>query len=153
LWIEDDIQRFEHRIGHGLPADYRLFLLEVNGGRTNRHYRRFRLRRGYTSLGALYSLNAYDDQDDLATAQQHYNSEAKLPAGLLEIGYDDGGSCIVIPLCGLHRSEVWYVDIEDPRPTGSNPRVEWFDRRDAWKLANSFAEFISNLMPLDKAVG
>lgn len=150
---KDDIQRFEYRIGTALPDDYRLFLLEVNGGRTNRDYRRFRLRRGYASLGALYSLNASDDQDDLATAQQHYNSDARLPDGILEIGYDDGGSCIVMPLRGRHRGEVWYLDTEDPRPTGSNPRVEWFDRRDVWKIADSFSEFMSNLRPLDSAVG
>lgn len=39
----------------------------------------------------------------------------------------------------------------NPRPTDSNPRVEWFDRRDVWKVADSFAEFMASLKPLDAA--
>ena len=30
----------------------------------------------------------------------------------------------------------------DPRPEGSNLRVDWFDRGDVSKLANTFREFI-----------
>ena len=54
-------------------------------------------------------------------------------------------------LAGSHRGEVWFLDLGNPRPTGSNPRVEWFDRRDVWKLADSFAEFVVSLKPLDTA--
>jgi hypothetical protein len=36
----------------------------------------------------------------------------------------------------------------NPRPTGSNPRVEWFERRDVCKLADSFAGFLSSLKAL-----
>ena len=32
-----------------------------------------------------------------------------------------------------------------------NPRVEWFDRRDVWKIADSFAAFMAGLRPLDEA--
>ena len=84
-------------------------------------------------------------------AQKHYNPDAALPEGLLEIGYDGMGGRIVLPLLGPHRGEVWYLDTEDPRPTGWNPRVEWFDQRDVWKIANSFAEFMASLKPLDAA--
>jgi hypothetical protein len=34
---------------------------------------------------------------------------------------------------GPHRGEVWYADSVDPRPEGSNPRVDWLDRRDVVK--------------------
>jgi len=76
-----------------------------------------------------------------------------LPEGVLEIGYDDGGGRIVLPLAGPHRGEVWYVDIENPRPTGSNPRVEWFDRRDVKRIAGSFREFVDSLHPIDDNPG
>ena len=49
-------------------------------------------------------------------------------------------------------SVIWYLETEDP-PTGSNPRVEWFDRRNVSKLADSFAEFMDSLRPLDDAAG
>jgi hypothetical protein len=59
----------------------------------------------------------------------------------------------VLVFSGPHRSEVWIPDRVDPRPTGSNPRVEWFDRRDVWRLAGSFAEFMAGLRPLEDGAG
>jgi hypothetical protein len=153
----DAVQRFEHQLGHDLPEDYRRFLLEVNGGRTARSHRVFVMQRragrqrDETVLNSLFSLDDPDDSRDLATAQKHYNPDAKLPDGLLEIGYDGMGGRIVLSLLAPHRGEVWYLDTEDARPTGSNPRVEWFDRRDVWKLAASFTEFMANLRPLEDA--
>jgi cell wall assembly regulator SMI1 len=153
----DAVQRFEHHLGHELPGDYRRFLLEVNGGRTARSHRTFVMQRragrqrDETTLNSLFSLDDPDDSRDLATAQKHYSPDAKIPDGLLEIGYDGMGGRIILPLIDPHCGEVWYLDTEDPRPTGSNPRVEWFDRRDVWKLADSFAEFMAGLRPLETA--
>src|SRR5882672_2798940 len=146
-----DIHRFERELGHELPADYRTFLLEVNGGRTDRSHRRFSLRRGGTVLNSLFSLNDTDESRDLATAQRYRRPEDGMPQETLEIGYDDVGASIVLILAGPHRGEIWYLDLADPRPTDSNPRVEWFDRRDVWKISDSFAAFMASLGPLDAA--
>ncbi|HEX3481945.1 MAG TPA: hypothetical protein VHT91_43325 [Kofleriaceae bacterium] len=100
-------------------------------------------------LRGLFSLNTPDDQDDLATAQKHYNPDVKLPDGFLEIGYDGFGCPVVVPLVGQHRGEVWYFDIEDDSEDWPSDRVEWFDRRDVWKLADSFAEFMAGLRSLE----
>ena len=147
-----DVRRFEQRIGTEVPADYRAFLLEVNGGRTAATHCTFTMRRGArrteTSLNTLFSLDDADESRDLATSQLY--GEDRLPESL-EIGADDGGSPIVLVLSGPHQGEVWMLDRVVPRPTGSNPRVEWFDRRDVWKLADSFAEFMASLKPLDAA--
>ena len=150
---EKDVRRFEREFGHELPADYRAFLLDVNGGHAPNSHCVFTLRRGKRQdesvLNSLYSLNTADESDDLAAVQQQrLDPLIKLPEGVLEIGYDGFGSAIVLPLVGEHRGQVWYYDNVDPRPTDSNPRVEWFDRRDVWKLADSFAEFMGNLGPL-----
>src|SRR4051812_188768 len=121
---EDDVRRFEREFGQELPADYRAFLLEVNGGYAPRSHCVFTLRRrarqDESVLRGLFSLNAPDDQGDLATAQKHYNPDVKLPEGFLEIGYDGFGCPVVMPLVGQHRGEIWYFDIEDLRPPGSN---------------------------------
>jgi cell wall assembly regulator SMI1 len=144
------VRRFEREIGYELPEDYRRFLLEVNGGRTADTHCTFTMHRGArhikTSLNALLSLDDPDQSRDLATRQLY--GQDRLP-GTLQIGSDDGGSRIVLVLSGPHGGEVWMLDLEDPRPTGSNPRVEWFDRRDVWKLADSFAEFMASLKPLE----
>lgn len=151
---DEEVRRFERALGRELPADYRAFLLDVNGGYAPTTHCVFTLRRGThrdeAVLNSLYSLNAADESDDLATVQQRrLDPLIKLPDGVLEIGYDGFGSAIILPLVGEQRGEVWYYDNVDPRPTGSNPRVEWFDRRDVWRLADSFAEFMSSLRPLD----
>jgi len=114
----------------------------VNGGRTPRSHCVFALRRGARQnesiLSSLFSLNAPSDQDDLATAQLY--RDPKPPEGVLEIGYDSFGCPVVLPLIGQHLGEVWYFDIEGD--SEDRARVDWFDRRDVWKLADSFAEFM-----------
>ena len=149
-----DVRRFEQRIGTELPADYRTFLLEVNGGRTAATHRTFVMQRAgkhrdETTLDTLHSLNDPDEDRDLA-AHQLFRRE-DYPENGLRIGYDAFGSALVLILAGPHRGELWMLDQVDSRPTGSNPRVEWFDRRDVWKLADSFAEFLASLKPLDAA--
>ncbi len=148
-----DIRRFEHQINHELPEDYRRFLSEVNGGRTATTHCTFVMRRGNrkdeTTLNTLHSLDDPDEDHDLA-AHQLFRRE-DYPENGLRIGYDDGGSALVLLLSGPHRGELWMLYQVDPRPTSSNPRVEWFDRRDVWKLADSFAEFMASLKPLDAA--
>jgi len=147
------IHRFEQQIGATLPNDYRTFLLEVNGGRTASSHCVFSLRKkNSTILNSLHSLDDTDDRHDLATRQLYPKyPDNDLPPNALQIGFDDGGSSIVLMLSGPHHGEVWYLDAVDPRPEGSNPRVEWFDRRDVVKLANTFREFMDNLKPLDTA--
>jgi hypothetical protein len=147
----DAVQRFEQQLGHELPEDYRSFLLELNGGRPARSHRVFAIeragkRRNKTSLDTLHSLDDPDEDHDLA-AHQLFRRE-DYPANGLRIGYDAFGSALVLIFAGPHRGEVWMLDQGDPRPTDANPRVEWFDRRDVWKLADSFAEFMSSLRPL-----
>jgi hypothetical protein len=110
---------------------------------------RRRARQDESMLNNLFSLNAPDEQGDLATAQNHYSPDAKLPDGFLEVGYDGFGCPVVLPLVGEHRGEVWYFDIEDVSEDGARGKL--FDRRDVWKLSDSFAEFMAGLRPLDDA--
>src|SRR4051812_36868739 len=65
------IRRFEQGIGATLPDDYRTFLLEINGGRTARSHRRFRLRKHDSVLNSLHSLDDPNERHDLATRQQY----------------------------------------------------------------------------------
>jgi len=144
-----DVRRFEQRLGSELPGDYRQFLLDINGGRTAETHCTFTMQRGTRrtegSLNTLHSLGEPDSPRDLEAHQ--FPRREDYPENALRIGYDDGGSAIVLILSGPHRSELWLLDQSDPRSHGSNPRVEWFDRRDVWKLADSFAEFMRGLMP------
>jgi len=107
----------------------------------------FRIRKSQTILNSLNSLDEQDEQFDLATQWQR--ARAWLPKEVIPAGYDDGGGTVALVVAGPRRGQVWFLDGVDPRPEGSNPRVEWFDRRDVSKVADSFREFMTTLTPLD----
>lgn len=135
---ENNLWRFEQHIGAELPADYRAFLLELNGGRTARSHRVFAMEltghRDETTLDALHSLDDPDEDHDLAARQLYARED--LPANALRIGDDAFGSALVLILAGKHHGEVWMLDQVDGH---------------VWKLAGSFAEFMAGLRPLDDA--
>jgi SMI1 / KNR4 family (SUKH-1) len=139
---EPAVSRFEQRLGHLLPDDYRRFLLEMNGGRPDDSSCQY-------SLGVINEFFSLDDPDEDSDLESSNRWAADIPSrDLLYVGHDGIGGCILIALAGEHRGEVWLQDTEDPRPEGSNPRVLWHDRRDMKKLADSFEEFLRTLGPL-----
>ena len=161
---EAAVVRFETLLGVKFPDDYRAFLLEVNGGQTELSHTRFMLvsrkgRRDWTRLNSLNSLDDPDDQFNLAThwlssQQQHPPAFPDIPPELpdlprevLPIGYDDFGGTVGLVVAGPRRGQVWFLDGASDRPEGANPRVDWFDRREVFKLAESFHEFMDSLGP------
>ena len=69
------------------------------------------------------------------------------PPEVIPIGYDDFGEMVGLVIAGPRRGQIWLLDGVSDRPEGSNPRVEWFDRREVFKLANSFREFMTGHPP------
>ena len=146
---EADVAAFEKQIGHTLPEDYRRFLLEINGGRLAEENTEFK----YGVINVLYSLNCEgNDAADLLTSAMSMRRLLPDP-DLLPVGYDEGGAPIHLALAGEHRGTVWWENTGDPRPVGSNPRVEWFKRRDMKKLADSFEQFLRLLKPRSLRMG
>jgi SMI1 / KNR4 family (SUKH-1) len=149
---EAAVAAFEAKLGSRLPDDYREFLLTVNGGRTARSHRLFtiRLRKVRTDATALNSLNSLDDPDDRSDLETLWRREREwLPEEVIPVGYDGLGGTVVVVIEGPRRGQVWFLDGVDPRSEDANPRVEWFDRRDVSKVADSFREFMHDLRPLD----
>jgi len=142
------VSAFEKKIGAKLPDDYRAFLLAVNGGSTTTKHSVFRVRKSTSVLNSLHSLDEADPRFDLETWWRSIKTD--MPPYVLCIGHDSGGSRIILALTGTHHGEVWLLDALNPRPEDANPRVEWFDRRDVVKLANTFCEFMLGLRPLNE---
>jgi hypothetical protein len=148
---EASVAAFEKLLRATLPDDYREFLLRVNGGQTALSHCNFTVllhkRKDETSLNSLNSLDDPDDRFNLAVRWR--SSRHRLPSEVIPAGYDDFGGIVGVVVAGPHRGQVWFLDGYCPRPEGSNPRVDWFDRRDVCKLADSFREFMQGLRPLN----
>lgn len=139
---EEAVADFEKTLGERLPEDYRVFLLEVNGGRLDMKNRQ------YLDLFVVNSMFSLADPDDARRLEARRPFTADVPSDdLLYIAYDDGGARVYLVVRGEHRGKVWFHNRS--RPEGSNPRVLWHDLRDMRKIADSFAEFLSKLGPLD----
>src|SRR5690606_637048 len=99
-------------------------------------------------LNGVLSLNADEEHDfnDLAS----WNERVRRDLGsddIIVVGYDDGGGRVLLGVAGEHRAEIW-LQLHEERPAGSNPRVEWHDRRDMRMLAENFEQFMQSLKPL-----
>jgi hypothetical protein len=139
---DGDIDVFEKHFDVKLPAEYRAFLRDVNGGRTARTSRRFD--RGI--LNQLFSLNDPDESFELSEWNERVRKDIGAPE-LVIVGMDDGGGRILLVVDGSHRGEVW-IQIHEGRLPESNPRATWEHRRDFTKLADSFEQFMLALKPL-----
>ena len=142
---EARLRALEETIGATLPDDYRAFMLEYNGGVPEQEVFTFD-KRNKSSVNYFNSIDHENQALDLMEAWQVL--KPRLPKEVFPIGDDNGGATIAIVVSGPRRGEVWFCTEE--RPTGSNPRVSWLDRRDAWKVADSFAAFMARLTPRPK---
>jgi hypothetical protein len=139
---EATIAGLEQALGVRLPDDYREFLATTNGGRTAKSHRMFALGKSAVALQGLHRLD---------TPGSPLRSDGWrppwMPRDLMSIGSASGG---IVALCidGEHRGSLWYIDLDNARPEGSNPRVAWHDRRDFTKIADNFRSFMASLTPL-----
>lgn len=137
---DDAIEEVEHSLGLSLPADYRGFLAEHNGGYMEENF----LPPGDASVRYFYSAGLNDSKyiDDLVSALHRLylpdvDLSYQLRTGFLPVGEDEGGNLVCLKAVGEDSGSVWLwshdaaLD-EDP-----------FER-----LSESFGEFFSSLRPI-----
>ena len=146
------VQHFEKNVmKNTFPEDYKLFLKTTNGGRPDMEHRTFPFGESQTrtNVNLLFGLNHRTESMDLEVRNAYWWKEGA-SKDLLFIGVDDGGSKILLVVGGPRKGEVWLMDRHRQRDDGSNPRVEWFDRKDMQKVSDDFTEFLDSLGPLQR---
>ena len=151
---EQQIEKFEAEIGEKLPADYRSFLLEHNGGYTEpdafkikwKNTDAEKLRNYYSGslLSNLYILNdGKSDDDDVGDLIEIYRENAdRFPRDMISIGFDAGSDPILLGIKGKNRGRVfyWSREFESDAETPEDEKVN-----NIGLIAESFEVFLDSL--------
>ncbi len=139
------ISRLEDHLGFELPADYRAFLLRTNGGRPYPEDT-FNDEQGTLAKGSTMSEFLSVEHEDITStiAQERLAFEDRVPADLLPIGFDMGGSLVCIGIGPENYGQVFFWAMEDEVDKGETP-----DYRNVWRLARTFDEFIEGFYDYD----
>lgn len=137
---ESYLETQEQFFNFKFPKDYRLFLLENNGGVTNKKI--FFYKNSKNDGSILDRLFGF-------TPKPHYNIliyfkayKGRIPYNMFPIGYDPGGNLILISVEGPNYGKIYYWDHEQ--------ETEPADYSNLTLIADSFDEFINNLKSEDE---
>jgi hypothetical protein len=128
---------FETRLGVPLPADYRAFLRDTNGGVPRRTTFAFVEGRTRTESTLRYfyglDLNRYDDIEHKLSM-----FEGRVPGETLPIAGDPLGNLVCLVIRGKNVGQVLFWDHE--KESSGRPTY-----RNMYKIADSFAALIEHL--------
>jgi len=129
---DTELAIFEAAFGVKLPADYREFLLQKNGGKAQETLHFVEELGEVVAVDVFYGI-AVHRSFDLVRINKEYQSD--LPAGYLLIGQDAGAAWFVLAT-GEGAGAVYFYDHQHYFPQSSA-------ERNAYKLADSFSEFLN----------
>jgi cell wall assembly regulator SMI1 len=133
---ESDLDELERTLGVALPASYRAFLLRHNGGRPTPEDIF-----GDDHFGSMLNLflSVKNDEDVYHTiAHLRFAFEGRVPADLLPIGVDAGGSLVCMGITPENYGKIYFWAMDDEAGPGRKP---W--RRNIWPVADNFDEFLA----------
>ena len=124
----------ERELGVRLPDDYRSFLFQFNGGQPTPDAFRFKGGSDGSLVNIFFGINHPDQQHDLVRVWR--DNRRVLSADLLPIGYDAGGSLILLGIGGKRRGRVFF-EFRDQAGEDDDPMSEEF----IGEIGDSFAAF------------
>jgi hypothetical protein len=133
---ERGLLAFQRRIGHELPADYREFLLEHNGGVPEATI--VETKSVSSLVRRLHGLHGGPSWARLDKLRKTF--DGRVPDGMLPIGTDPFGNLYCLGIAGRFRPKVWFWDHEGEAHEGEPPRTD-----NLTLVAPSFASFIGKL--------
>lgn len=136
------VKELEAIIGKKLPADYRAFLLEFNGGRPENNV--FPVPEDRTSAGVdrFYGLLGKRESGDLLFQRQLLLD--RMPKDMLPIGDASCGNCICLSFRSDSFGNVFFWDHELEPLGGTDVSFS-----NLFRVGNSFHDFFSNLQQFD----
>ncbi|MBK9258449.1 MAG: SMI1/KNR4 family protein [Polyangiaceae bacterium] len=140
----EEIQRFEARWKVKLPDDYKLFLLESNGGApTPRTFHVPRWEHEGSALDFFYGIHDRENSS-LDEACEAYTD--RIPADLIPIAADAFGNNVCIGWKGKRRGKIYFWDHEDELDENGLCRQDY---RNVFLVANRLQEFLDKLEELE----
>jgi len=141
------VLQLERDLGASLPADYRQFLIDCNGGHVGgRLWFQGPTPSGEPADAGVHHVGGFREESyfSLTSARECY--EGRIPKDLLWIMDDPFGNAICLGVSGNHRGKVYFWDHEsEPDPDEWDGRVE--TAGNVQLLADSFAAFVGGLRP------
>lgn len=148
---EQEIQRFEEKKGIRLPADYREFLLEFNGGRPAADNATWKTTgSNFLDVDELYGLT--DSSLNSIETERFNNFSDFVHSRLLQIGHSYGSGLYVDLREGRTHGKIYIL----ARPANEALQVDdtGFQDEDDYEealflhpVANNFSEFVAMLGP------
>ena len=133
----DEIFALEQALGVVLPADYKAFLLQQNGGRP-REYEASIPEWGSTPVARLLGVSASGRSD---IAFQAKRMASLLPAGVIPVGDDPGGNYFCLDTTKAGAGSVLLWDHESSTPDENEGETEF----KLYRVAPSFNAFLASL--------
>ena|SRR5689334_15991309 len=139
---EHELKLAEKKLGRPIPAPYRKFLLEHNGGRPEQSdFVMASKHRGKPREGTLKSflgVNLSEETLDLSYVLDTFGD--RLPRWLFPIARDPGGSLIGIATDGANAGKVYFWDHEYEAGDGEPPTED-----NLYLVADSLDKFLAKL--------
>ncbi len=136
------IMSLEAMLHMKIPEDYRLFLLNCNGGRPRKSVFTY-IYKGRKELGCVSRfLGIHNGEfDNLYQAVKTYKIfQKRLPDNLLPIANDPGGNLICLSLIGNDLGSIYFWNHDWEADDHEEPTYE-----NIFLIATSFTEFIDSL--------
>lgn len=133
---EKDLEAVEKKLDVKLPASYRGFLLESNGGRPEPHT-------SGTPIHTFYRVGGKNDGYSLLPETKRMWKRSDIPREMIEIACGVFGDGICLVVAGPKTGQVWFWDHEVPGPGDE----EYRDHDKEFDPAKMFPELFADLPP------
>jgi hypothetical protein len=131
----DLIARLEQRIGRALPASYRGYLLQQDGGQLDDNSE---------AVTTVFGLREGPDGDLWQQLDAYHD---RIPQWLLPVARDAFGNLFAVSLRDRDAGTVWFWDHEEEADEGEPPTTDNIELK-----APDWPIFLASLSPIDDAV-